>query len=286
MKAVRLALAGALSLILMALGATLALAQDKREITHIAGDLYRVQNKFHYSVFLVTDDGVIATDPVNAEAAAWLEAEIRKRFGKEITYLILSHDHRDHSSGGEVWDDTAVVVAHANARDVIIGEARPTAVPEITFSDTLTIDHGGKTVDLYYFGPSHSDNLIVMRFPEERALYAVDIVSVGAVPFRDLPDSHFPGWIGVLDAAAQLDFDILVPGHGPMGTKADLRKTRDYLAELHDEVLAGMRAGKTLDQLKATITMDAYHNLSRYEAWRPLNVEGMHKRLSLHRRGN
>ena len=91
-------------------------AQAKRAITHIAGDLYRFQNNFHFSVFLVTPEGVIATDPINAEAAIWLEAEIDKRFGRPIKYLILSHDHADHSSGGEVFADTATVIAHDRAK--------------------------------------------------------------------------------------------------------------------------------------------------------------------------
>jgi glyoxylase-like metal-dependent hydrolase (beta-lactamase superfamily II) len=93
-------LAAAAAFVLGSLGAGQpAAAQDevKREITNIAGDLYRFQNQFHFSVFLVTPEGVIATDPINAAAAEWLEAEIRERFGQEIRYLVLSHDHADHS---------------------------------------------------------------------------------------------------------------------------------------------------------------------------------------------
>ena len=57
-------------------------AQDaKRSITKIAGDLYRFQNNFHFSVFLVTPDGIIATDPINPEAAKWLQGELKSRFG-------------------------------------------------------------------------------------------------------------------------------------------------------------------------------------------------------------
>ena len=59
-------------------------AQATRAITHIAGDLYRFQNNSHYSVFLVTPDGVIATDPINAEAATWLKAEFAKRFNQPV----------------------------------------------------------------------------------------------------------------------------------------------------------------------------------------------------------
>ncbi len=67
-------------------GVAVARAQDapKREIVQISGDLYRFQNKFHYSVFLVTPEGVIATDPINADAAKWLKAEIASRFGKKV----------------------------------------------------------------------------------------------------------------------------------------------------------------------------------------------------------
>ena len=92
--------------------ASAAFAQDaKREISNISGDLYRFKNNFHYSVFLVTSEGIIATDPINADAAKWLKAELAKRFDKPVKYVIYSHDHADHSSGGEVFADTATIVA-------------------------------------------------------------------------------------------------------------------------------------------------------------------------------
>jgi len=121
----------------LAAGAASAQQQTKRAITQIAGDLYRFQNNLHFSVFLVTPEGVIATDPINAEASAWLKAEIAERFGKPIRYRIYSHDHADHISGGEVFADTATIVAHDNAKRAIIGEKRPTAAPQVTFSDRI-----------------------------------------------------------------------------------------------------------------------------------------------------
>ena len=159
-------------------GVTFAQQEPKRNITKITGDLYRFQNNFHYSVFLVTSEGVIVTDPINADAANWLKAEITKRFNKPIKYLVYSHDHRDHVSGGEVFADTAIVIAHENAKAAIISEKRPTAIPQITFSDTMTVELGGKTVALSYAGPNHSNNSVVMRFPAERALFAVDFIPV------------------------------------------------------------------------------------------------------------
>ncbi len=274
--------------VLVCLGAGVALAQQepKRAITRIAGDLYRFQNNFHYSVFLVTPDGVIATDPINADAAAWLKSEIARRFGKPVKYLIYSHDHVDHISGGEVFADTAVVVAHENAKRTIIGEGRPTAIPDVTFTDKLTIELGGKVVELVYPGPSHSDNLIAMYFPAERALFTVDFISVKRMPYMTLSDAYFPGWIEAIKRVEAIDFDILVPGHGPLGAKADARDHRIYIEDLHAAVLKAARAGQSLDDMRTTIKLPKYREWGQYEAWLPLNIEGMYKRVSLHRRGN
>ncbi|HJR51750.1 MAG TPA: MBL fold metallo-hydrolase, partial [Gemmatimonadales bacterium] len=145
-----------------------------REITRIAGEVYRFRNAGHYSVFAVTPAGVIATDPINADAARWLEAEITQRFKQPVRYLVYSHDHADHIAGGEVLADTATVVAHETARATIVGERRPTAVPQVTFSHRLTLELGGTVLELVYVGKNHSDNSIVMRFPRERILFAVD----------------------------------------------------------------------------------------------------------------
>ena len=287
MESHRRLVAGLLT-VLVCLGAGVALAQQEpnRAITRIAGDLFRFQNNFHYSVFLVTPDGVIATDPINADAAAWLKSEIARRFGKSVKYLIYSHDHADHISGGEVFADTAVVVAHENAKRTIIGEGRPTAIPDVTFTERLTIELGGKAVELVYPGPSHSDNLIALYFPAERALFTVDFISVKRLPYMTLSDAYFPGWIEAIKRVETIDFDILVPGHGPLGVKADARDHRIYLEDLHAAVLKAARAGQSLDDMRRNIKLEKYRDWGQYEAWLPLNIEGMYRRVSLHRRGN
>lgn len=276
----------ALGTVLLTMSMTAFAQQPTREIMRIAGDLYRFQNNSHFSVFLVTPDGVIVTDPINAQAAAWLKAEIAKRFDKPVRYVVYSHDHADHISGGEVFADTAVVIAHEKARRAIIGEKRPAAVPELTFSDRMTIELGGKTVELLWLGRSHSDNLIVMRFPEERTLFAVDLVSVKRLPYQTLADSYFPDWIDVLRRMEALDFEILAPGHGSLGTKKDITEHRQYLEDLRDAVLDAARAGQTLEQMKQSIKLEKYSDWGQYEAWLPLNIEGMYNQVSLHRRGN
>ncbi len=281
-------LTGALAgTILSASLATSALAQDvTREITNIAGDLYRFQNNFHFSVFLVTDDGIIATDPINAEAATWLKAELASRFNQPVKYVVYSHDHADHISGGEVFADTATFVAHENARADIIGESRATPAPDITFSDSMNLELGGKTVELHYVGRNHSDNSVVMRFPDERTLFAVDFIPVGQVAFADFPDSYIEEWFESLANVQAMDFDILAPGHGGLGGKADVAAFNGYMEDLRDQVVAALRAGQSLEETQASVDLSAWSELGQFDNWGPQNVTGMYQRLAANRRGN
>ena len=150
----------------------------------------------------------------------------------------------------------------------------------------MTIELGGQRVELIYPGPSHSDNLIVMHFPAERAVFTVDFISVKRLPYMTLTDAYFPEWIEAIRRVEAMDFDILVPGHGPIGTKADASDHRAYLEALYQSVLAAARAGQSLEEMKASITLDAYKDWGQYDNWRTLNIEGMFKNISLHRRGN
>ena len=272
--------------VLWAAGFAAVQAQPQRAITSIKGDLYRFRSAGHFSVFLVTPAGIIATDPIDADAARWLKAELAQRFAKPVKYLIYSHDHSDHISGGEVFADTAVVIAHENAKAVILGERRPTAVPDLTFSDRLTVELGGKKVELLYLGKNHSDNSIVMRFPDERALFAVDFIPVKGLPFRDFPDAYIDEWIESLKKAEILDFEILAPGHDELGRKEDVRALRAYLEELREQVLGYLRDGKSVDEIKLLVKMEKYSGWGNYKNYLPLNIEGMARHLQMHRLPN
>lgn len=105
-------------------------AQDaKRSISKVTGDVYRFQNNAHVNVFTITSAGVVVTDPINADAAAWLKAEIAKLTEQPITHLTYSHSHGDHASGGSAYGDVATVIAQQNAPQDIDG-----VVPTIRFA--------------------------------------------------------------------------------------------------------------------------------------------------------
>ena len=257
-----------------------------REITKIAGEVYRFRNNNHFSVFAVTSAGIIATDPINAAAATWLKDELKKRWpDKPIKFAVYSHDHADHISGGEAWD-TATFVAHDNAKIAIVGEKRPTAVPHVTFSDKATLELGGTVLELIYVGRNHSNNSLVMRFPKEKIIFAVDFIPVKGVAFRDFPDAYVDEWIESLRRVEAMEFDILAPGHGQLGNKADVTNFRLYLEDLRAQVLAAARAGKTLEETKKLVDLSKYKDWGGYEQMSQLNIEGMYRLVQANRRPN
>ena len=121
---------------------------------------------------------------------------------------------------------------------------------------------------------------------DDRVVFAVDVVSVKRLPYKTLSDAYFPDWIDALGRIEAIDFDILAPGHGPLGDKSDVTAHRQYFEALHDAVLAAARDGQSLEQMQGSISLDAYKDWGQYEAWLPLNIEGLYNQISLHRRGN
>ncbi|MDH3713409.1 MAG: MBL fold metallo-hydrolase [Gammaproteobacteria bacterium] len=258
-------------LLVVGLFANTGIAQEaKRAITKITGDVYRFQNNFHFSVFTITGNGVVVTDPINAEAAAWLKAEIGKLTEQPITHLVYSHSHGDHASGGAAFGDVPNVVAHANAPAAIDGVA-----PTMRFSDQMTFTQGGKQFALTYLGPGHGVDLIAMVIRPENVGFVVDAASAKRLPYRDFPGSNVDDWTNQVRKIETLDFEIFAGGHGAMGIKADATTARVYMEELRAKVLAGLKAGKSVDDLVQSVTMAEYRDWASYEQWRGLNVQGM-----------
>jgi len=120
----------AVTALLVAL-ATAALAQPAptRGIVNVTGQLYRAQNNNHYTVFLVTPEGVIMSDPINREFGRWLKSEIASRFKVPVRYVLYTHRDWDHASGGVVFADTAEFVGH---RNMLAALAPPAGNPPLT----------------------------------------------------------------------------------------------------------------------------------------------------------
>jgi glyoxylase-like metal-dependent hydrolase (beta-lactamase superfamily II) len=253
-----------------------ALAQSgKRAIENVKGDVYRFQNSFHYAIFVETADGIVVTDPINAEAVSWLKAELAKRFNKPVTHMILSHHHSDHGSGGEAWGSGLTVIAHEKAAEHIANGDVTTATPTKTFSDTMSFTAGGKTFELTYLGVGHSDDLIAVVVRPENVAFVVDAVSPRRVPYRDFPHTDIDKLIEQIKVVEGLDFEILAPGHGDIAGPQDATDMRVYIEELKAAVLGELKAGKAVDEIVASVTMEKYKDWGNRDAWLELNVRGM-----------
>lgn len=261
----------AAALIALALPAT---AQDaKREIMPVAGDVYLFKNNFHSSLIVVTSEGTVRVDPINAEAGEWLNYNLSSITDKPVTHLIYSHSHGDHASGGAVHPD-ATVIAHEGAPDTLDG-----VKPTLRVGDNHTLTVGDKTIELTNLGSGHDANMLAVVVRPENVGFIVDVAAPKRLPYKNFGGANIDDWIAQIAKAQTLDFEIFAPGHGNVGTHADLDGATTYMQDLKAGVLAGLKAGKTVDDLVAELTLDDYANWMQYEAWRPLNIQGMAKYL-------
>ena len=303
-----------------------------QEIIHLAGDVYRFRNLRHYSVFMVTTNGVILGDPISQAGATWLRTELNNRFGAEVKYVIYSHSHPDHASGGSVFADTATFVAHKNTlgymqiqpddaplegpirrndtnRNGTIepDEATPPLAanfdrldrnadgslngseiagltrlrvhpPGIGYSERMSIELGGKTVELIYPGPNHTDDMTVLYFPEEKVAHTVDYITVGRLP-RTMSEwaADVPKAIRTVE---ELDFEIFSAGHEGTGNKADVTEHPEYIEALLEGVRIGIADGQSLDEVRSSLSLEEYSHLGLFEEYLPGNIEGVFRALT------
>lgn len=242
----------------------------KRSVTKLADGIYRLRNNFHYSMVVVTDKGVVVTDPINADAAKWIKSEIAKLTSKPITHLIYSHSHGDHASGGAVLAENATVIAQSNAPESI-----DSVEPTMRFDNELSFKQGDKTFELTWLGEGHGQDLIAVVVRPGNVAFITDVAAPKRLPWRNMGGANIDNWIAQVKKVNSLDFDIFAPAHGNVGVKSDAEDVITYMEKLKSSVMAGLKAGKTVDQLKQELTMDEYKDWLRYEDWRSLNIEGM-----------
>ncbi len=142
----------AVFLSLVTLAATTVAQQPQYTITHINGGVYRATSNFHGTVFLVTSEGIVLADPLNSDFAIWLKNELDARFDVPVRYVVYSHHHWDHATGGSVFSDTARFVGHANMLgylemppadtplSAVVGQEAPIAALDLDGNDLVDRD--------------------------------------------------------------------------------------------------------------------------------------------------
>lgn len=245
--------------------------------TKVADNVYVFRAGGYQSMFIVTPEGVIATDPialVNPQASTVYLQEIRKITPAPIKYVVYSHHHYDHIAGGKPFKEAgATFISHKSAHKRLAALQNPGIVlPDMIVEDGgSTIQLGGVRLDLLWVGNNHSDNSLVMLLPREKILFAVDWIPVGAVLFRDMADGYVPEWFAGLDRVLAMDWDRMIPGHpgpgGRFGTKDDVRALKEYMTDVSSAARQLAAEGKCLND----DAMGAVR-LPKYEGWGGYNL--------------
>src|SRR3954468_15111751 len=208
--------------------------------------VYIFRNGGHQSMFVVTKDGVIATDPIaygRSTGGQQYVDEIKKVTDKPIKYLIYSHHHFDHAAGGKAFKDAgARLIGHKNIKAHLVATKDPfTVMPDEFFDDKKTIKLGGTTLELIYLGLNHSDSNIVMRLPKEKIIFLVDTIPVGTFLGRGFIDIFPLETETFINKVIALDWERLIPGHpgapnDRLGTKDDAQNVLALMQEASAEM--------------------------------------------------
>jgi cyclase len=260
--AVALILGGALWMA-QAYGQQFGSQAAKLDLVKVKDDLYVIHNDFvpGNSTALITNDGVVLVDDKFEVDFNNIVAELKKVTDKPIKYVINTHHHGDHSGGNAKMQAMNVqVVASEQARQNMVDGNQP-GLPVVVFEHHAHIYLGGKNVELYHFGRAHTNGDVVVYFPAHRTLAAGDMFTFGdATP--QLIDYAGGGsakeWTSTLDSVLQLDFDSVVPGHGPVTTKQEMRKFRDSTVTFRNRVHEMLVQKKTRDEI-ATMLRSEFH---------------------------
>ena len=230
--------------------------------------------------FVVTPAGVLVIDALGSPALAQeLMAAIRRVTSQPVTHVVLTHYHADHVYGLQAFQAAgARILAHEGAREYLasdtarlrleasrrdlapwVGPDTRLVAPDEWITGARELVLGGVRVQLLPVGPSHTPEDVMVWLPQEKVLFAGDLVFRQRIPFVGQADSR--RWIRALDQVLALGAATIVPGHGPVSrdAQADLQLTRDYLVHLR-EVMG--RAARNLEPWE-----DAYRaaDWSRFE---------------------
>jgi cyclase len=229
-------------------------------IDKIFDDLYVIAGDGGNVAVYITNEGVILVDDKYDQDHDQIVARVKSVTSEPIKYILSTHYHADHSGGNTHFAGEAEIISTRNAHDGIVQKKQSNAPPgmiaaRVTFTDETSVFLGGKEVRAKYFGRGHTNGDAMVYFPAHRTLHTGDMFTA-ATPLIDYPGGgSIVEWTKTLDAAMNtLDFDTVIPGHGPVSKKPDLKAYRDRAETMRNRVQALVRGGKTQTEVAKFMT--------------------------------
>ncbi len=224
---------------------------------------------------LLDREGVMVIDAlmVPSMTSRFLGA-IKKVTRRPVSRLVNTHHHVDHSGGNFLFRD-ALVISHTFCRDEQVREGIPVKqlqqriprfakefsklkpkVPSMTFEDRLVFYQSGRDVELRHLGPAHTFGDAFVYLPKDKILFAGDLAFYYVTPLAF--QGHVGNWIKVADRILKMDVDLIVPGHGPLGGKKELREMRSYLMLIRREAKKRFRLGMSPEEAARDVKLGIY----------------------------
>ena len=212
-------------------------------------------------------DGTFLVDDQYAPLAPKIRAALESLGAGPVRFVLNTHWHFDHTGGNEDFGGTgALIVAHENVRarmstaqvmkelDRIVPPSPTGALPVVTFTEEVTFHLNGDELHAIHVPPAHTDGDAIVHWRRANVIHMGDIFFAGLYPFIDLSGGGtLDGVIGAVDVALGLANDAtrIIPGHGPLASKADLQTYRTMLGTIRERFAAQIAAGKSLAEVKA-----------------------------------
>jgi glyoxylase-like metal-dependent hydrolase (beta-lactamase superfamily II) len=220
-------------------------------------------------------DGVFLIDDQFERTAPQLIEALKRLSDDPAAFLNNTHFPGDHAGGNPILGQGATILAHENVRKRLAGPERdgtpPTAamlergLPELTYAEAVTLHVNGETIRAEHYPASHTDGDTVVFFEEANAVHMGDLFFSGRFPFIDMESGgSVDGLIASVEAIlGKIDERTkIIPGHGPLSTKADLETYRNMLVDCRARVAAALAEGQDVEQMRAAKLLADYDKWS------------------------
>jgi len=245
--------------VLLLMGCWIAYTQNQGAppqltLNKVKDDLFEIEGDGGNVAVYVTGEGVILVDDKFEQDYEGIVAKVKSVTDQPVKYVLSTHHHSDHSGGNVKFLPTAEIISTANARANIVEHKQPGAPANMTparvvFTQECSVFLGGKEVRARYFGRGHTNGDAFVYFPALRTLHTGDMMA-GVTPLIDYTGGgSVVEWTKTLDEVLKLDFDTVIPGHGPVTTRSGLLAYRNNIEKLRNRAAAMIREGKSQEDV-------------------------------------
>jgi len=238
------------------------------DVRELAPHVYLLHGSGGNTLASIGPDGTLLVDSEFAQVAPKLKEALARLNAGNVKYVISSHYHVDHTGANAAFhEDGATIVGQENCRlrmtqsraNLITGKISPPAPsaswPTLTYEHRITLYMNGEEIEGTYKQPSHTDTDTIVYFHNANVVHMGDVFVNNLYPLIDIASNGtINGYFPVIDAvlARINDKTQVVPGHGPLATKRELKAYRDMLQTVRDRVAAAVAVGKTLEEIEAS----------------------------------